>query len=721
MKKSILITIFLSITFGLFSQNIDVSFHPKDGNTKIDSVLVTNQNTGQKVKLSGSETLILVRTATGNIPIQIGQKTGYVYPNPCWEYANVLFSTIKSEVVELNLYNISGQLLTREVKSLKKGTHNFLLKFPIAGVYYISVLKDEDVQSYQVVYTGMTNQSSHIIYVSSEQQNSISEINSLKNATTDITINYSEGDIIQYAVYSGKNAIILSDSPTETKTYTVPFYECMDADHNNYKVVQIGTQLWMAENLKTTKYINGKSIPNVTQDSKWNSLTKGAYCYYVNDANYANTYGNLYNWYAVDDGQIIAPAGWHIPSDDEWKQLEITLGMTQEQADYSCSYSCRGTDQGAQMKATFGWDNNGNGTNTSNFNALPGGCRQEDGFFNIIQTGYWWSFSEDDTYKAWNRDISYADGRVQRSPFDKRAGLSVRCVFDSEASTSNLPPKANFTVSSIYFTKGQSIQFKDISINLPTKWLWDFGDNTSSTSQNPSHTYNASGNYTISLTAYNSCGNTAKTMNIPVKEATETVTDIDGNVYHTVVIGSQTWMVENLKTTRYRNGDQIPYFPDIWGSGAYGIYKDDDKIKSIYGCLYNWYAVNDDRNIAPEGWHIPSDAEWEQLEIASGLIQIEFYQNGSRGYSQGTKMKATLEWSNNCPGTNTSGFTALPGGYYVSEYFNIGNIGYWWSSTEYDSSNARYVMFKCNNTYSQDVYNSNESKWTGKSVRLIKD
>lgn len=727
MKSSILLSIFLSISFGLFSQNIDLSFHPQDGNAIIDSVLITNLNNGQKAKLSGNETLVLVKTTTGIIPIQKVQKTGYLYPNPCNGDANVFFSTIKNEVVELNLYNILGQLLTREVKSLDHGTHNFLLKFPIAGIYYVSVLKSDNVQSYKVVYSGITNQPSHIIYVGSEKIAYNSEIIQFKSAKTDITLNYSEGDIIQYTVYSGMKATILSDSPKETKIYEVPFYECKDADNNNYKVVQIGSQIWMAENLKTTKVRNGASIPNVLQDTKWKTLTTGAYCHYNNDASYANTYGCLYNWYAVNDSRSIAPIDWHIPSDDEWKQLEIALGMTQEQADYSedAAGHLRGTDQGAQLKALHGWDNNGNGTNKSNFTALPGGSRSESGSFSVIgKSGNWWSSSEDNNYIdfAWFRRL-VTRSIVIRSILNKVLGLSVRCVYDYEASSSNLPPNVNFKTSSIYFTKGQSIQFKDISINSPTSWLWDFGDNTTSTSQNPSHTYNVTGNYTISLTAYNDFGNTTKTMNIPVAETVETVTDIDKNVYHTVVIGSQTWMVENLKTTRYRNGDRIPNPTQnsSWESsttGAYCYYKNDADYAKTYGCLYNWYAVNDSRNIAPAGWHIPSDAEWKQLGMALGMTQSQVNEYGYFSNTQGTKMKATFNW-NDCNGTNSSGFTALPGGYRLPLGFSyIGEYGFWWSSTGNNTDSAWNIRIGC---FSPDVNNYYSEKWNGYSVRCIKD
>jgi uncharacterized protein (TIGR02145 family) len=137
----------------------------------------------------------------------------------------------------------------------------------------------------------------------------------------------------------------------------------------------------MAENLKTNRYNDGSQILNVTGDADWVALKTGAYRWYNNDAaTYKNTYGALYNWYTVKTGKL-CPTGWHVPSDDEWKQLEMTLGMTQAEADSWWGEDCfdigRGTDQGTQMKTTSGWIDvwegiSGNGTNTSGFSALPG-------------------------------------------------------------------------------------------------------------------------------------------------------------------------------------------------------------------------------------------------------------------------------------------------------------------------------------------------------------
>ncbi|MCX6247713.1 MAG: fibrobacter succinogenes major paralogous domain-containing protein [Bacteroidetes bacterium] len=185
-----------------------------------------------------------------------------------------------------------------------------------------------------------------------------------------------------------------------------------------------------------------------------------------------------------------------------------------------------------------------------------------------------------------------------------------------------------------------------------------------------------------------------------------TVTDIDGNVYNTVKIGSQLWMAENLKTTRYRNGDPITHVTDNtqWSNLLTGAYCD---YNLIYGRLYNWYAVSDGRHICPAGWHVPTDAEWTQLQAFLGGFDVA-----------GGKMKeaGTIHWNGpNTGATNESGFTALPGRMrsWDGSFSSIGIYANLWSSTE---SWGWYVFY--NSTYFGHGTSKNVE---GFSVRCLKD
>ena len=225
------------------------------------------------------------------------------------------------------------------------------------------------------------------------------------------------------------------DNEWKEINYGAPF-PCGDAlidarDSKSYTTVQIGTQCWMKENLNIGVMINSTSGGTDNDGEQTNNSIIEKYCYSNNTSN-CDTYGGLYQWnemmqYVTTAGtQGICPNGWHIPTDDEWKTMEMHLGMTQAQAD---DISLRGTDEGEKMKSTSGWYNNGNGTNSSGFTALPGGYRHGNGSFHYLgSNGYWWSSTEGSGSNAWNRNLYYDNDRVSRSNYSKAYGFSVRCL-----------------------------------------------------------------------------------------------------------------------------------------------------------------------------------------------------------------------------------------------------------------------------------------------------
>ncbi len=203
-----------------------------------------------------------------------------------------------------------------------------------------------------------------------------------------------------------------------------------DIDGNVYHTVKIGDQWWMVENLKVTRYRNGDPISHVTDNSTWGSQAAGAWCNYNNDTNYVSTYGRLYNWYAVADTRNIAPEGWRVPTDEDWKQLETYLGMSQAQTDAS---SWRGTDEGGRLKDTTTlWSSPNTGaTNETGFTALSGGYRfRGGGFYGISYGAGFWSATEESSGNAWTRYLGNDFSQVSRNSLDKYYGYSVRCVRD---------------------------------------------------------------------------------------------------------------------------------------------------------------------------------------------------------------------------------------------------------------------------------------------------
>lgn len=202
-----------------------------------------------------------------------------------------------------------------------------------------------------------------------------------------------------------------------------------DADGNIYKTVKIGSQVWMAVNLKTTKYNDGSPIPNVTDNDTWTNLKTGAYCNYDNLESNVTTYGRLYNWYTVNTGKL-APTGWHVATDDEWTTLENYLSANIDSSGSAAKALASKTDWALSTEAgAVGNDLTKN--NTTGFTALPGGGRYNNGpYFNIKYFGHWWSSSESSEGYAYFRIMLCGGNHLTRISSDEQFGFSVRCVRD---------------------------------------------------------------------------------------------------------------------------------------------------------------------------------------------------------------------------------------------------------------------------------------------------
>ncbi len=221
----------------------------------------------------------------------------------------------------------------------------------------------------------------------------------------------------------------------------------------------------------------------------------------------------------------------------------------------------------------------------------------------------------------------------------------------------------------------------------------------------------------------NNTTDTTKTSNQIIGKLGPNITDVDGNSYKTVTIGAQTWMAENLKTSKYNDGTQIPNVTDYtnWSqltTGAWAYYNNDSANYAKFGKLYNWYAVNyetnGNKNVCPTGWHVPTDAEWTVLVD---------YLGGSNVAGGKMKQVDSTNWKNpNTDATNTSLFTGLPGGYRYSDghYQFIGLYGNWWSSSEskYPFSALSRIL-----SYNNGIATSknDDNKKDGFSVRCLKD
>jgi uncharacterized protein (TIGR02145 family) len=205
-----------------------------------------------------------------------------------------------------------------------------------------------------------------------------------------------------------------------------------DVDGNEYKTVTIGTQTWMIENLKTTRFNDGTAIPHVADSAEWGALETPGFCWYDNDsARYHETYGILYNWHAVNTGKL-APAGWHVPTLDERLTLESNVHKYYYKSESLAKILAANSHwQTVSGSSAVGGDLSRN--NASGFSALPGGFRVNIGrsFSKIDSTGIWWSASASDSLRlAWTMSIQYNQATVERAKYLKWRGYSVRCVKD---------------------------------------------------------------------------------------------------------------------------------------------------------------------------------------------------------------------------------------------------------------------------------------------------
>lgn len=231
-----------------------------------------------------------------------------------------------------------------------------------------------------------------------------------------------------------------------------------DVDGNTYQSVIIGTQEWMSENLKTSKYSNGNNIFNETDQTTWLNLTSGAWVYYNNDSQFDIPFGKLYNWHAVSDTRNICPNGWHVPSDLEWMTLVNYLGGENV--------------AGTKMKSvgTQFWQSPNTGTNESGFTGLPGGNRSGS-FLSEGLWGYWWSSTEFNSGGAWLYSLNYNFPQAIRNNPGKVFGYSVRCINDIPLEIIELK-NGQKSISQIVDLMGRQTEFK---MNTPLIYIYNDG------------------------------------------------------------------------------------------------------------------------------------------------------------------------------------------------------------------------------------------------------
>ncbi len=511
-------------------------------------------------------------------------------------------------------------------------------------------------------------------------------------------------------------------------------------DGQCYATVQIGVQCWMAENLNIGNRIDLGS-------NQFDNGLIEKYCY-NNSETYCNIYGGLYQWnemmnYTTGAGaQGICPEGWYLPSDTEWCILENEVDPT-----IPCSgTSWRGVDGGGKLKeaGTNHWSSPNTGaTNSSGFTALPGGSRSETLLvWGLNLSGVWWSSSQYNTVASWQRSLSYEKAGIIRYPNAKSFGFSVRCIKAdfNPPKLYNLNLEMKPTGIAAITGEGQYQTGEQVNVVAEADPGWEFvnwkeDDVIISTVASfiyimPEQDVTLTANF-IQTPGSFECG-------------VGTIADVDGNIYYTVLIDSQCWLKENLQTTKYSSGTPIEYpgtDNNAWSnntSGAYAWYNNDLSWKTKYGALYNWYAVNNSNGLCPEGWHVPSDAEWTVLVdyvIAQGYPNNNYNNPNGAGNALKSCRQVNSPAGGDCNtsehprwnlhtihiGFDTLDFSALPGGRRLinGNPYSMGSVGYWWSSTELSNIDAwgRLIIHSYGSIERWNHFNKN----SGYSVRCLQD
>lgn len=433
MKNASLLVFILLWFCNLYAQDYEIKFSGNGASSEVDSVTIENITQGNKITLSGSQSLHLKAFATGIKPIQDNSEFQLnLYPNPSTDYFTIEFGSQKMGLVAVRIFDVLGRELICSIQSLAIGFHSFRVSGLGSGIYMVKVDLEGNSYTKKLVSNNLSGTQLNINYLGSTKN--FHKISKLKSITDVKYLQYNTGDRLKFIGKSGKYSTIVMDVPTANKTIDFSFVECTDADGNNYPVVHIGNQVWMAENLRTTKYNDGSIIPYVTDNLKWAGLSTDAYCWYNNSMENLATYGALYNWFAISSNKL-APKGWHVATNKDWLDLINYIGEN--------------TDAGGKLKESgyVHWENpNYGATNEYGFSALPGGVRIYNQQYSVLgvygdlgKAGNWWASTEQDDSHARYTALGFDRMKINNSFAEKQNGYSVRSVLGTLPSVKTMP------------------------------------------------------------------------------------------------------------------------------------------------------------------------------------------------------------------------------------------------------------------------------------------
>jgi len=470
----------LSVSSKICASDYTISFSGTGASTSVENVIVQNLTKGTTVTVPAGNVLALSDGLNAINLLTENNESLKIYPNPINDKATISFNSKSSGITQVNVLALDGRKMVGIIKNINEGVNLFQLTLP-RGAYTLQVTGIGFSNSTKVISQSSNFTQPNIIFIDSKKADTLQKS---KSAVTPMT--YTTGDLLLFKAFSGNYTSVLKDIITGNKTINFNFVECKDVDGNYYSTVTIGNQVWMAENLKTSKYRSSIAITDKTNITTWGTSTTEALSDYATPTN-STTYGKLYNWYAVSNPNNLAPVGWHIPTDADWTSLSDFLGGLNVAGD-------KLKETGNSHWATA----NTTATNETGFTALPGGSRSTDNtIYDIGNVGYWWSITEGTTTSnAWYRSFSNQNGTISRGYFSKSGGMSVRCLMG------DLPILTTTNATSITasgFVSGGGISFEGNFAVTAGGICWSTSPNPTINDSKTSD-WSGTGTYTSTLT-----------------------------------------------------------------------------------------------------------------------------------------------------------------------------------------------------------------------------
>lgn len=413
MKKMVLFFVLLIGTYSIYSQNYYISFTATGASTVVDYVDIQNITQNTFLTINGNDILHLTDVVAID-DYELDQKFLKIFNNPNTENCYFELSIPNNSPLLVNLFDLSGKLITSYEQQIEKGIHQFNLVGIPRGFYILEVKTKQFTQAKKLISFNRSDNNPQIVPTTSI--GFVDKNGDGKGTNATIDMQYNEGDVVKVTGRTGNNSFVYMLDPTVSTSVIFEYVTCMDGDNNHYPIVKIGDQIWMGKNLATTHFINGTSIDEVTDSSFWYTYPTAAYCWYYNNPQMGAIYGALYNWY-VANNSYICPLGWHVPTDLEWTELYDEIGG------YYGGGNLRATEEGFWIQP------NSLATNSTGFTALPAGYRHPNfGGLGLILDC--WCRNEFDAQEAWMRRLTNNFGFDYNVYVWKGKGSSIRCLLN---------------------------------------------------------------------------------------------------------------------------------------------------------------------------------------------------------------------------------------------------------------------------------------------------